>query len=938
MVVAPGADPGRIELAWDGVDRIRRNADGDLVLGTPLGELVQKRPRVYQEIGGRRVEVAARYAMGRDQRVTFALARYDRSRPLVIDPVLLVYSTGLGGSGDDDAYTVAVDANGSAYAAGTTESANFPTKSAFQTAYRGGRDVFVSNLSAGGTTLLYSTYLGGQGDDVPQEIAVDGAFSAYVAGYTTSTDFPTASAFQPGIKGGQDAFVAKLAPAGNALVYSTYLGGTGEDAAYCIVVDGSGSAYVTGETMSSDFPTVSAYQGSNKGNGDAFVAKLAPAGNALVYSTYLGGGAEDEGDSIAVDGSGSAYVTGCTKSTDFPTQPPLQSGYHGGCDIFVAKLGQGGNTLVYSTYLGGSGDDEPDGIAVDQFGAAYVAGSTGSPDFPTRSAFQTVRGGGLDVFVAKLSPAGAALVYSTLLGGSGDEEPFGVQVDAAGSAYVSGYTTSSNFPTQSPFQAANHGGPNYGDAFVTKLGPAGNALAYSTYLGGSGDDCANYVAVDSTGAAYVAGFTTSTDFPTQSFFQSGNRGFSKVFVAKLQLPVAVATNPAGLAITADSVNLTAPQAFDWAAGTIHNIGATSPQGTGSSRYAFTNWSDGGGPSHPVTASSTSTTYIASFGTQYQLTAGASPASGGTVAASPASADGYYDSGTQVQLTAKANPGYQFDKWSGDLTGSANPQTLAMGTPRSVTTGFVSAPPPVNPVQIAKINVVAGGVDVAQNAWIEIHGTGLARASVPANGVTWDTAPEFASGTMPTAFAGVSVQVNGKPAYIYYVSAVQVNALTPLDSTTGGVQVTLTNGSNTSAPFAVNLKTVAPAFLQFGAGPYIAARHADYSLLGPASMSVPGYTFTPAQAPEVILLYATGFGLPVAALTAGSSTQQGALANLPVVTIGGVVAAVQYAGLVGPGLYQFNVQVPASASSGDNAVVATYGGASTPAGAMISVAH
>ena len=889
------------------------------------------------------MEVAAQYVVARDRRVTFALARYDRGRPLVIDPVLLVYSSYLGGSDDDEANSVAVDSTGAAYVAGDAESPDFPKVSAFQTTYGGSTDVFVSKFSAAGNTLLYSTFLGGQGDDELEEIAVDGAFSAYVTGSTTSPNFPTKSALQGVYKGGQDAFVTKLAPAGNALVYSTYLGGTGEDAGYCLMVDGLGSAYVTGYTTSVDFPIASAYQNVNHGGRDAFVAKLAPAGNTLEYSTYLGGSSLDIGFNIAVDGSGSAYVAGCTESTDFPIWSAYQIVYQGGCDPFVAKLGPGGNTLVYSTYVGADMNantmDQSEGIAVDQFGSAYVTGSTSSAIFPTHSAFQTALAGGLDVFVTKLSPSGSALVYSTYLGGSGDEEPYGIAVDAAGAAYVSGYTTSNDFPTQSPFQAVNRGGPNHQDVFVTKLSPAGNTLAYSTYLGGSGDDLSTYIAVDVAGAAYVAGFTTSADFPTQSPYQSVNHGSVNAFVAKLQMPVAVASNPAGLTIAVDGAGLTAPQAFDWAPGTTHSIGASSPQGTGGTRYAFMNWSDGGAQSHVIAASSTSTTYMANFGVQYQLTAMASPAAGGIVTASPASADGYYNGGTQVQLTATPNVGYQFGAWSGDLTGSANPQPLAMSAPRSVTAAFIGAPPPVNPVQIAKINVVAGGTDIAQNTWIEIHGSGLAPASVPAAGVTWSSAPEFLSGMMPSALSGVSVRVDGKPAYIYYVSATQVNVLTPLDSTTGQVQVTLTNGSNTSAPFAVNMKAVAPAFLQFGSGPYIAALHADYSLLGPASMSVPGYTFTPAQPGETIVLYAAGFGLPVTALTQGSATQLGALANWPAITIGGFAATVLWAGVNGDsGLYQINVTVPPAAANGDNAVVATYGGASTPAGATIPVAR
>lgn len=266
-------------------------------------------------------------------------------------------------------------------------------------------------------------------------------------------------------------------------------------------------------------------------------------------------------------------------------------------------------------------------------------------------------------------------------------------------------------------------------------------------------------------------------------------------------------------------------------------------------------------------------------------------------------------------------------------------TSSAGTVTGSIVSFqTSAAPVVNPVQITRINVVAGGVNIAQNTWIEIHGTGLAPASVPAAGTTWSNAPEFASGKMPTALAGVSANVNGKPAYIYYVSATQVNVLTPLDSATGQVQVTLTNGSNTSDPFAVTMTAVAQTFLQFGAGPYIAAQHGDYSLLGPASLSVPGYTFTPAQPGETIILYGAGFGLPSGTLVAGSSTQLSPLPSEPAFQIGGLPATVVSSWLVSPGLYQFNVIVPASAANGDNPVIATYGSASTPAGAMVSVSR
>lgn len=316
------------------------------------------------------------------------------------------------------------------------------------------------------------------------------------------------------------------------LVYSTYLGGSDMDLPYSIAVDASGNAYVTGATRSTDFPTAAPFQAVNAGGGgDTFVTKLNAAGNALVYSTYLGGSSAEYGIGIAVDGSGNAYVTGATLSGDFPTVNPFQAAHSpGSFDAFVTKLSAAG-ALVYSTYLGGSNYNESSGIAVDASGNAYVTGKTGSTDFPTANPFQASHAGGiLDTFVTKLNPAGNALVYSTYLGGSGWDEGRGIAVDASGNAYVTGMATPANFPTADSFQAASAGGA---DAFVTKLSAAGDALVYSTYLGGSEFDLGNGIVVDASGNAYVLGYTNSTDFPTANAFQAAYAGNQDAFVTKL---------------------------------------------------------------------------------------------------------------------------------------------------------------------------------------------------------------------------------------------------------------------------------------------------------------------------------------------------------------------------------------------------------------------
>jgi len=366
--------------------------------------------------------------------------------------------------------------------------------------------------------------------------------NAYITGYTNSTDFPTMNPLQPASGGGYDAFVAKINPAGSGFVYSTYLGGSGHDSATSIAVDSVGNAYVTGFTFSTDFPTVNPLQPANGGLYNAFVSEINPTGSALVYSTYLGGSSQnagDEGTSIAVDSTGNAYVTGVAFSTDFPTMNPLQPNNRGLTNAFVTKFNPSGSALVYSTYLGGSGDDFGLGIAVDNAGNAYVTGGASSTNFPTMNPLQPTYGGGdSDAFVAKISPTGSALVYSTYLGGTKQDDGDAIAVDSAGNVHVGGTTASRNFPTMNPLQPA-YGGGQY-DAFVAELNPEGSALVYATYLGGNSFDVSVSIAVDSTGNVYVTGQTFSGNFPTTpaAFQTKCNRGshcgnYGDAFVARL---------------------------------------------------------------------------------------------------------------------------------------------------------------------------------------------------------------------------------------------------------------------------------------------------------------------------------------------------------------------------------------------------------------------
>ena len=372
---------------------------------------------------------------------------------------------------------------------------------------------------------------------------MDGSGNAYIAGATSSSNFPTSvNAYQGTLRGVYDAFVTKI-NADGTLAYSTYLGGTGIEDGYGIAVDGSGSAYITGDTNSSDFPTKNATQPIFGGVDDAFVTKI-NANGTLAYSTYLGGSGTDYGQGIAVDGSGSAYITGVTSSSsDFPTKNATQPIFGGVDDAFVTKMNPDGS-LAWSTYLGGNSIEEGSGIAVDSSGSAYITGWTASSNFPTTvNAYQGTSGGAWDAFVTKINADGT-LAYSTYLGGSDNEFGQGIAVDSSGSAYITGWTASSNFPTTVNAYQGTSGGLN--DAFIAKINPAGSALVYSTYLGGSDYDSGNGIAVDSSWNAYITGSTASPNFPTLNPLQPTNAGGTDAFVAKiLQILLPVPPTAAG---------------------------------------------------------------------------------------------------------------------------------------------------------------------------------------------------------------------------------------------------------------------------------------------------------------------------------------------------------------------------------------------------------
>lgn len=536
FIVAAGVDPGQIGMTFDGADQLRLGVNGNLLIDLPNGEHIQQQaPLIYQEVDGIRHTVEGGFVIS-GSHVHFDVGDYNPGFPLIIDPLLL-YSTYLGGSGDEIGYDVVVDGSGNTFITGSTSSANFPVLAGVDTSSNGGNDVFVTKLNAAGSALIYSTYLGGGGEDFGQSIALDGAGNVFLTGYTQSTDFPmTVGALDtthPNVD--SDAFIAKLNSSGSALVYSTFLGNTGDDYGYGIDVDGSGNVFVTGLTYSSAFSTTTgAYDTTYNGAGDAFVSRLNAAGSALIYSTYLGGAQLDEGRDIVVVG-GNAYLTGSTSSMTFPaTVGSYDSSRNGGSDAFLTKLNTTGSGLVSSTFLGGSGDDFGRALAVDISGNGYVTGETSSTNMPvTSGAFDTSTNGDIDVFVAKVDASGANLLFGTYLGGYGADKGLDIDLDSNDNPSITGSTASANFPTTPGAYDTTYAAS--GDVFVIRLKTNGSGLWYSTFIGGSNTEEGSAIALDGSGNAFVTGFSYG-NFPTTTGAYDTTWGAPRDgFVVKLSL-------------------------------------------------------------------------------------------------------------------------------------------------------------------------------------------------------------------------------------------------------------------------------------------------------------------------------------------------------------------------------------------------------------------
>jgi uncharacterized protein (TIGR03437 family) len=774
-IVKPGADASKIRLKFAGVKKMWVDRNGDLVLETPGGEVREKKPVIRQ--AGK--EIRGRYVV-RGREVRFEVAKYDAAEALVIDPVL-AYSSYLGGTGNDNGAGIAVDSAGNAYITGHTDSTDFPTVNPFQSTNplgsspgEGDGCVFVSKISADGSKLLYSTYLGGNGLDTGSAIAVDSAGDAFVTGSTTSTNFPMSNAIQAtNLAVFGTAFVTKLSPAGNALLFSTYLGGSQSEVGYGLAVDSAGNAYITGNTNSENFPVVNPIEtpaATGSSQPTAFVTKMSGDGSALIYSTYLGGyNGEDIGYGIAVDSTGSAYVAGTTAATDLSVVNALQSTNKNPSDTgFVTKINPSGSAFVYSTYLGGSVIDYLYAIAVDSSGNAYVTGRTNSTDFPTVNALETT--GAPTAVVSKINATGSALVYSTYLG-SGGATGYAIAVNAAGEAWVTGMMSPAHFPMVNPL--ANLGNENA--VFASQFSANGTSLLFSSplWLGAGGG-----ITLDAAGNAYVTGGVSPNSTTTATGFQpSFGGGQGDAYVLKI------------------------------------------------------------------------------------------------------------------------------------LAGPAVPSIAANG----VVNGASFAP-----------GIVPG-------SWATITGSNFSAVTD-----TWDNF--IVNGKLPTTVDGVSVTVRGTPAYVYYVSPGQINFIVP-DVGEGPKQVLVTNSAGTSAGVPVTASTFGPAFFLWPNSQAVAT-YQNFNLAA-AGGTFPGATTVPAKPGDVIILWGTGFGPTTPAAPVGEETPSGttySTSTLPTVTINDIPAMV-YGAALAPGfagLYQVAILVPSSIGNGNWPVVATIGGVSSPAGAVLTV--
>ena len=840
--VAPGADLGRARLSFDSSFRVNLDAAGDLTIERGRGALLWRRPEAYQEIGGRRRPVRASFAL-RGRTLSFRVGGWDRRYPLVIDP-----------------------------------------------------------------TMVFSTFLGGSMMQASRAIAVDGSGNIYIAGSTNSGDLPvTNSSYQPDLRGSGfgpgDAFVAKFNPTGTALLYITYLGGTDSDVASSIEVDSSGNAFVTGGTMSTDFPvTAGAFQthyggggggfGGLNGYGDAFVAKFNATGQ-LQWSTYVGGAGEDGASAIALDASGNVFIAGASTSTNFPVTTGAYQTRFGGAptavvdsdgyvtspygDGFVAKLDPGGTHLLAATYLGGTLDEAIMAMAFDGAGNVWVGGGTNSSNFPvTAGAFQKVFGGASgantqfidsmgDGFLAELTPDLAKLSYSSFFGGSRDDAVSAIAIDASNAIYLTGVTQSSNFPvTAGAYSTAYHGPAEplsrrpylLGDAFAAKFQPGGARLAYSTFIGGADDDAAAAIALDGQGGVILAGMTNSSNFP----------------------------------VSAD---------------------ALQPKFGGSG----TGFQTGVGDGFAAHLDSTGSKLLySSFlgGSAHDAALGMARDAAGNVYLTGLSASANFPSTADVlQTKLPGTLGSFVTKLAGLAASSSTPVVTAV----------------TNAASYSKTSIAPGEL-------VTIFGANLGPAKIVYGPL------DPSNGRIVTEFSGAQILFNGIPGPIIYLSAGQASAVVPFEVTGTAVQVQATYNAATSAPFSVPWAAANPGLFSANASGSGNGAILNVAANGSTSGNSPA---NPAAEGSYIVLYGTGGGQTAPASVDGvlTGTPLPQYSPLPGVTFDGKIVAtdVTYAGDapgIVEGVFQIDVKLPAGLGSGTHSIVVSFGGVSSQSNLSVAV--
>lgn len=879
FILAPHANPALPALAFNHPAKITKTGDLE------IESLRLPAPVAYQVINGLRHNIPCNFERRANQTIGFHLGNYNPAYSLTIDPTIN-YLSYFGGSGSELLNTLAVDSSGNMYVAGQTNSANLPVSNgAAQTLRRGSSDAFIAKFNPNGN-LVYTTLLGGEQADEINSIAVDSQGSVYFGGVSLSTNFPLANAYQSTKRSPAEAtsaFYGKLNPTGTALVYSSYIGGElGEDLDG-VAVDSAGNLFLVGSTYSDQYPVTSnSFQPRNNGLENGFVTKVAPTGDRLVYSTYIGGELIDQLKTIAIDTGGNAYVGGATSSNNYPLRNAAQQTRRtggAGIDACITKLNPNGSDIVFSTYLGGNGNELIQAIAVGSDGSVAVVGNTNSSDMPLGpSPIQRTLAGGQDMFVHKFTPVGDGITFGTLFGSPGEERGFAVAIDPSGAVYVGGITNSLSLSTVSGQQPTSGGGI---DAFYLRLNPGGTQVQMSSYFGSTGSDQLTAMVADPAGKIYIGGYTSSANLPTvPGAQQRGISGSSDGFI--LIIEPDRNTSDAGSLLLSNS-----------------RLTFTGTPGTAIARQSFN--------ISPVTGNPAWTIDVAT------LTGGA------WLSATPRAASGPATVSVDVNTAGLAAGSY-----TGTIT--VNNPSVNERQVVNVTLQLGGGPGAVPNNGVVSAATFTGG-GVAPGLIVTIFGTNIGPPTL--------TSSQIVNGRLATTLAETRVLFDGDPAPLVYVSSSQISAIVPYavaSRITTSLQVEY-RGARTNA-VSLNVVDTAPGLFTANSS----GRGPGAILNQDASVNT---TSNPARPGSVIILYGTGEGITDPVGQDGQlATSVYPKPRQPVtVRIGGRDAEVVYAGAA-PGLvagvFQINVKVPDATPTGAQPVVVQIGAAASPADVTVAV--